>query len=78
MTSRRRFWIALAGLAIFGLAGYAFLDCATLARAGSGACRARCKEAYARCYKATGGNRQICDARLARCLEGCLRRYRID
>jgi len=63
---------------IAGGAWYALLDCSGLALAGSGTCRAACKAAYGRCYKATGGNRQLCDAKYRKCLESCLKSYKIN
>jgi hypothetical protein len=64
---------ALIAGGVFGLAALATAatpPCEALAQ--DGACAENCKADYGSCYKATQ-NRVECSARLARCLEGCVR-----
>lgn len=41
-------------------------------RIQGGACTQSCHAAFAQCYKDTGSNRRVCEARLQQCLASCI------
>ena len=40
--------------------------------AQGGQCTQACQTAYAQCYKDSGSNRKLCEARLQQCLSSCI------
>lgn len=61
---------AMAATAVVLALGASFVASPVSAQAG--VCTQACQTAYAQCYKDSGSNRRVCEARLQQCLASCI------